>query len=187
MDTGETRESEQENENLANFIKLSKDKKFGLLLAMPAVIAALCYLLFLFLPVAQIMYYHPKSVTVLDLSDYSIGNLPLLFCSTLVVFAAYGTLVAFELLRKGKFNGAVVTAILCGIAAIICCSISSVLCDDIAEALQEAALIRTDVGAAGTFLMIGGIVGGCGNMFCGICFVLIKDGKIRMNDLTKKL
>lgn len=186
MDDNENKDISQSNENLERFIALQKDKKFGILFGIPAIAVWLCYMLFLFLPVAKIMYYHPKSVTVLDLGDYSVNGLPLIACSVIIPFGAFGIVLAFALLQKGKLNPAVVTSILFGIAEIFGCAFASVLCDDVATAIEKAAQMRTDVGAAKAFLFVGGIIAACYDICYGVCLALIKDGKIQIKELTKK-
>jgi len=168
------------NQNLANFVKLNKDIKFKLILDAPQILAIFLIVLSLFLPVAKIMYYHPKNVTIFDLSDYELSYIPLFLCLIGIVIGMTAPESGVPLIKKNRLNTAIAFDIIAGVVTLICTILFSVACENIITELQSSTSIRIDKGAGYTLAFIAGIMGTVYSIAYGICLGFIKEGKIKI-------
>lgn len=168
------------NENIAAFLQKLKDNKFRLIIYAPALIAYICWVIAIFLPVANIMRLHPEVVSIFDLQEYNINSIPLLLCALLLQCGALATILSELLLKRGKANGAVALSIVFGIISFVglClfAAVSASICFDL-ETLSE---VRTDSGAGETCMIISGIISSLYGIFGGVFIGFIKSGKIKI-------
>lgn len=171
-----------QNENIAKFIALTKERKFQLISKIPALLAALLFILSLFLPIANIMYFHPKSVTVFNFEDYDMNNLPLLLYIAVAILCMLSPEVGVKLLEQNKTKVAIALDIACGIIATICAALVSTECDSIIAQIGEVTAIRTDKGAASVLLIIACFLGAFYALGYGICLAFIRNGKLHIKE-----
>ena len=163
------------------FLTKLEDKKIRFCFNIPSLVIVLFWILFMALPIAKIMYFHPENVSVLKLTDYKLDSiLPLLY-SVLILLTGSGSSLWVSLLKKDKTKVAVALSIVCGVLALIFAMLLSFKCDDIILSLEELKQIRVDKGAAGTIMEIAGYVSAIYNVSFGVIIALLKNGKIKFN------
>ena len=147
-------ENTQSNTQTDFDVLMSKleNKKVRFCLNIPSLVIVLFWILFMVLPIAKIMYFHPENVTVLKLVDYEVDNLLLLFYSVLILLTGAASSLWLLLIKSNKTKAAVVLSILCGVLAILFSVLLSFRCEDIILSLEEAAEIRVDGGGAGAVM-----------------------------------
>lgn len=168
-------------DNLTTLLDKLNDKKVSLLLNIPTFIVLLFFILFITLPVAKIMYFNPKSVTLFKLSDYELSNvLPFMYSILIVIISGTFTL-GLALIKNNRIKAGITVSILSGVITIILTVLLSLSFEEIMLALQDKSGIRVDKGEAVTVMEIAGYLSAIFNISFGVIIALIKSGKIKFN------
>lgn len=167
--------------NLTIFLGKLNDKKVSLLLNIPIFIVLLFFILFMTLPVAKVMYFNPKSVTLFKLSDYELSNvLPFMYSILIVIVSGIFSL-GVALLKNNRINSGITVSILSGVITIILTVLLSLSCEEIMLALQDISGTRVDKGAAVTVMEIAGYLSAIFSISFGVIIALLKSGKMKFN------
>lgn len=178
MDTN-AQSNKQDNSN--TFLEKLNDKKVNLLLNIPIFVVILFFVMFMVLPVAKIMYYNPKSVTLFKLSDYKLSSvLPFMYSIFIVVISGIFSL-GVALIKKNRIKSGVIVSMISGLIIVILTALLSLCCEEIILALQDVSGIRVDKGAGVTVMEIAGYLSAIFSISFGIIIALIKSGKIKFN------
>lgn len=178
MDTN-AQSNKQDNSNI--ILDKLKDKKIGLLLNIPTFTVILFFILFMALPIAKIMYYNPKAVTLFKLSDYELSSaLPFMYSIFIVALSGAFSL-GVALVKNNKIKSVVAVSIVCGLITVILTALLSLCCEDIILSLQSVSDIRVDKGAAFTIMEIAGYILAIYSISFGVIIALLKSGKIKFN------
>lgn len=178
MDTN-AQSNEQDNTNI--ILDKLKNKKISLLLNIPTYIVILFFILFMVLPIAKIMYFNPKSVTLFKLSDYELSSaIPFMYSIFIVALSGVSSL-GVTIIKNNRIKSGVIVSIVCGLITIVLTVLLSLCCEDIVLSLQSISGIRVDKGAAVTVMEIAGYISAIYNVSFGVIIALLKSGKIKFN------
>ncbi len=120
-----------ENEITKLSEKVSKGKPLNIFLRVATFISVLTGLISMFLPFGKIMYYHPETFSVLNLSQYGVNNLLLLLSIVVGIGANLGFLSVINILNKNKAKKAIILNIVCSLF----CFIALIICASVAESI----------------------------------------------------
>lgn len=178
MDTN-AQSNKQDNSN--TFLEKLNDKKVNLLLNIPIFVVILFFVMFMVLPVAKIMYYNPKSVTLFKLSDYELSNtLPFMYGILIVMVSSIFSL-GVALVKKNRIKSGTTVSIISGLITTVFTVLLSLCCEEIILSLQGVSGIRVDKGAAVTVMEIAGYLSAIFSISFGVIIALLKSGKIKFS------